>query len=326
MDRILSGMRPTGNLHLGNLYGALSNWIKLQNEDYKTFYFVADLHALTTDFAHSKYLKENTINMVIDWFSFGLDYKKSTVFVQSRIKEHEELFTILSMITPVSWLERNPSYKDVMSQMGEKANNLGFLGYPVLMTADIVMYKAKYVPVGFDQLPHLELAREIVRRFNYLTKRDIFLEPQALLTHTPKILGIDGRKMSKSYDNAIYLSDSEEETKKKIKIMFTDPQRLRRNDAGRPDMCGVFYLHKIFTDKGSLEEIKEGCKNASIGCVDCKNILIKNINKRLKPYREKRVMWEKRKEDIFTILEEGIKEARKESEKTIEKVREAIFD
>ncbi len=326
MDRVLSGMRPTGNLHLGNLYGALNNWIKLQNENYQTFYFVADFHALTTDFAHSTHLKEETMNMAIDWFSFGLNPEKSTIFVQSKIKEHAELFTIFSMITPVSWLERNPSYKDVVSQIGEKAaGNFGFLGYPVLMTADITMYKARYVPVGFDQLPHLELAREIVRRFNYLTKKDVFLEPQALLSTAPKILGIDGRKMSKSYGNAIYLSDNEEETRKKIKVMFTDPQRLRKNDAGRPDMCGVFYLHQIFNDKQRIKEIEEGCKNASIGCVDCKNILIKNINEKLRPYREKRVIWEKRKEDILSIFEEGARKARQESEKTMEEVREAVF-
>lgn len=326
MDRVLSGMRPTGNLHLGNLYGALNNWIKLQNENYQTFYFVADFHALTTDFAHSTHLKEETMNMAIDWFSFGLNPEKSTIFVQSKIKEHAELFTIFSMITPVSWLERNPSYKDVVSQIGEKAaGNFGFLGYPVLMTADITMYKARYVPVGFDQLPHLELAREIVRRFNYLTKKDVFLEPQALLSTAPKILGIDGRKMSKSYGNAIYLSDNEEETRKKIKVMFTDPQRLRKNDAGRPDMCGVFYLHQIFNDKQRIKEIEEGCKNASIGCVDCKNMLIKNINEKLRPYREKRVIWEKRKEDILSIFEEGARKARQESEKTMEEVREAVF-
>jgi tryptophanyl-tRNA synthetase len=326
MDRVLSGMRPTGNLHLGNLYGALNNWIKLQNENYQTFYFVADFHALTTDFAHSTNLKEETMNMAIDWFSFGLNPEKSTIFVQSKIKEHAELFTIFSMITPVSWLERNPSYKDVVSQIGEKvAGNFGFLGYPVLMTADIAMYKARYVPVGFDQLPHLELAREIVRRFNYLTKKDVFLEPQALLSIAPKILGIDGRKMSKSYGNAIYLSDNEEETRKKIKVMFTDPQRLRKNDAGRPDMCGVFCLHQIFSDKQKIKEIEEGCKNASIGCVDCKNILIKNINEKLRPYREKRVIWGKRKEDILSIFEEGERKARQESEKTMEEVREAVF-
>lgn len=326
MDRVLSGMRPTGNLHLGNLYGALNNWIKLQNEDYETFYFVADLHALTTDFTHSTHLREETMNMAIDWFSFGLNPEKSTIFIQSKIKEHAELFTILSMITPISWLERNPSYKDGVSQIGEKtAGNLGFLGYPVLMTADIVMYKARYVPVGADQLPHLELAREIVRRFNYLTKKDVLLEPQALLSTAPKILGIDGRKMSKSYGNAIYLSDSEEETREKIKVMFTDPQRLRRNDPGRPSICGVFYLHQIFSGKQEVREIEEGCRNASIGCVDCKNILIKNINEKLRPYREKREIWKKRKEDILSIFEEGTKKAHRESEKTMEEVREAVF-
>ncbi len=326
MDRVLSGMRPTGNLHLGNLYGALNNWIKLQNEDYETFYFVADLHALTTDFTHSTHLREETMNMAIDWFSFGLNPEKSTIFIQSKIKEHAELFTILSMITPISWLERNPSYKDGVSQIGEKtAGNLGFLGYPVLMTADIVMYKARYVPVGADQLPHLELAREIVRRFNYLTKKDVLLEPQALLSTAPKILGIDGRKMSKSYGNAIYLSDSEEETREKIKVMFTDPQRLRRNDPGRPSICGVFYLHQIFSGEQEVREVEEGCRNASIGCVDCKNILIKNINEKLRPYREKREIWKKRKEDILSIFEEGTKKAHRESEKTMEEVREAVF-
>ncbi len=323
---VLSGMRPTGNLHLGNLYGALKNWIELEKEDYRRFYFVADWHALTTGFDNSKEIPENTISMVIDWLAFGLSPEKNTLFVQSLVKEHAELFLLLSMITPVGWLERVPSYKDQIAQLGKaKTSNYGFLGYPVLMAADIIIYKAHFVPVGLDQVAHLEFTRELVRHFNNTTKTKVFIEPQPLLTEVPKILGIDGRKMSKSYDNAIYLSDSEEETAKKIRVMFTDPRRKRRTDPGVAEDCGVFMLHKIFSPKQLQDEIKEACSQATIGCVECKKKLIENLNNTLRPIREKRKSLINKKGDVKELLVEGSKEASKEASKTLEEVRDAIF-
>jgi len=323
---VLSGMRPTGILHLGNLYGALQNWINLEKEDYNRFYFVADWHALTTGFDDAKDIPENTINMVVDWLAFGLSPEKNTLFVQSLVKEHAELFLLLSMITPIGWLERVPSYKDQIAQLGKaKTSNYGFLGYPVLMAADIIIYKAHYVPVGLDQVAHLEFTRELVRHFHALTKKDVFVEPQPLLTEVPKILGLDGRKMSKSYNNAIYLSDSEEETAKKIKIMFTDPRRKRRSDPGVAEECGVFMLHKIFSPKELQEEIKEACSKATIGCVDCKKKLTENLNKTLRPIREKREDLINKKEYVKEILIEGSKKASKTASITLEEVRDAIF-
>ncbi len=323
---VLSGMRPTGNLHLGNLYGALKNWIELEKENYRRFYFVADWHALTTGFDNSKEIPENTINMVIDWLAFGLSPEKNTLFIQSLVKEHAELFLLLSMITPVGWLERVPSYKDQIAQLGKaKTSNYGFLGYPVLMAADIIIYKAHYVPVGLDQVAHLEFTRELVRHFNNTTKTKVFIEPQPLLTEVPKILGTDGRKMSKSYDNAIYLSDSEEETAKKIKVMFTDPRRKRKTDPGVAEECGVFMLHKIFSPKQLQDEIKEACSKATIGCVECKKKLTENLNNTLKPIREKRESLIGKKDYVKELLIEGSKEASKEASKTLEEVRDAIF-
>ncbi len=323
---VLSGMRPTGDLHLGNLYGALQNWINLQNEDYERFYFVADWHALTTGFDSSKEIPKNTINMVADWLAFGLDPSKSTIFVQSLVKEHAELFLLLSMITPVGWLERVPSYKDQIAQLGKsKTSNYGFLGYPVLMAADIIIYKAHYVPVGLDQVAHLEFTRELVRHFNHTTQSKVFIEPQPLLTEVPKILGLDGRKMSKSYDNAIYLSDSEEDTAKKIRVMFTDPRRKRRTDPGVAEECGVFMLHKIFSTKEKQKEIKEACSKAEIGCVECKKMLIKNMNETLKPFREKRKELLNKEDTIREILAEGSRKAKQKAKETLEEVRDAIF-
>ncbi|AEA33671.1 tryptophan--tRNA ligase [Hippea maritima] len=324
---ILSGMRPTGALHLGNLYGALKNWVRLQEDDsYERFYFVADWHALTTGFDASEDITENTLNMVIDWLAFGLDPDNNTIFVQSLVKEHAELFLLLSMITPVGWLERVPSYKDQIAQLGKaKTSNYGFLGYPVLMAADIIIYKAHLVPVGLDQVAHLEFARELVRHFNHLVKKDVFIEPQPLLTEVPKILGLDGRKMSKSYNNAIYLSDSEEETQKKIKVMFTDPRRKRKTDPGIAEECGVFMLHKIFTPKEKQEEIKLACSKAQIGCVECKKLLTKNVNEGLSEIRDKRNQLIKNKGKVKEILIEGSKKASRKAKETMEEVRDAIF-
>ncbi len=323
---VLSGMRPTGILHLGNLYGALQNWIDLEKENYNRFYFVADWHALTTGFDDANNILESTINMVIDWIAFGLSPEKNTIFIQSLVKEHAELFLLLSMITPVGWLERVPSYKDQIAQLGKaKTSNYGFLGYPILMAADIIIYKAHYVPVGLDQVAHLEFTRELVRHFHNLTQTNVFIEPQPLLTKVPKILGLDGRKMSKSYGNAIYLSDSEEETAKKIKVMFTDPRRKRKTDPGVAEECGVFMLHKIFTPKETQNEIKDACSKATIGCVECKKKLINNLNSALKPVREKREKLLNKKEYVKEMLTEGSKKAQDVASKTLEEVRDAIF-
>ena len=325
-QNILSGMRPTGKLHLGNLYGALINWIKFQDEDYNRFYFAADLHALTTGFESSRDIYRNTIEMVIDWLAFGLDENKNTIFIQSLVKEHAELFLLLSMITPVGWLERVPSYKDQVQQLGkDKTANFGFLGYPVLMSADIIIYKAAYVPVGIDQVAHLEFARELVRRFNAFVGKKVFIEPQPKLTESPKILGLDGRKMSKSYGNAIYLSDSEEETSKKIKVMFTDPRRKRKTDPGVAEECGVFMLHKVFTDTDKQLEIKNACSKAAIGCVDCKKILSKNINAKLSGPRNRRKELEKRENYITDILRDGSKKAAAVARKTLEEAKDGVF-
>jgi tryptophanyl-tRNA synthetase len=326
MDNVLSGMRPTGKLHLGNLYGALANWIKLQDEDYNRFYFVADWHALTTGFDDSKDIPDNTIEMAADWLAFGLNPKKDTIFVQSLVKEHAELFLLLSMVTPVGWLERVPSYKDQIAQLGKsKTSNYGFLGYPVLMAADIIMYKATHVPVGIDQVAHLEFTRELVRHFNANVDRDVFVEPKPLLTEVPKILGLDGRKMSKSYDNAIYLSDSEEETNKKLKVMFTDPRRKRKTDPGVAKECGIFMLHQIFTDKEKQNEIEHACANAEIGCVECKKLLSKNLNSTLEPIRQNREKLLQKQDDIKDILYDGSKNASKVAKETLDEVKDAIF-
>ncbi len=325
-NSVLSGMRPTGKLHLGNLYGALANWIKLQDEEYDRFYFVADWHALTTGFNESKEIPDNTIEMVADWLAFGLDHEKDTIFVQSLVKEHAELFLLLSMITPVGWLERVPSYKDQIAQLGKsKTSNYGFLGYPVLMAADIIIYKASFVPVGIDQVAHLEFTRELVRHFNNNVEKEVFVEPKPLLTEVPKILGLDGRKMSKSYDNAIYLSDTKEETDKKLRVMFTDPRRKRKTDPGVAEECGIFMLHKIFTEKDKQEEIKQACANATIGCVECKKMLSKNLNDKLEPVRQKREELLNKQDSIKEILIEGSKKAQKVAKNTLDEVKDAIF-
>ena len=287
--RIVSGMRPTGKLHLGHLYGALQNWVDLQKE-YECFYFVADWHALTTEYANSKIIKESIHDMVIDWLTVGIDTDRSTVFIQSAVPEHAELFLMLSMLTPLSWLERNPTYKEQQQELKEKdIHTHGFLGYPVLQAADIIIYKASKVPVGIDQVPHLELTREIARRFNYLY-REVFPEPQAVLTEMSKILGLDRRKMSKSYDNAIFLSDAPKVIEKKVPQMFTDPDRLRKKDPGNPDICNVFTLHNLYSPADDVARINRECRCADIGCVECKKMLIPYLNDFLSPIQEKRTL------------------------------------
>lgn len=321
--RILSGMRPTGELHLGNFHGALDNWVKMQ-DDYECFFFIADWHALTSDYEDTSGIPEYVRQMMIDWLSVGLTPEKSTLFVQSHIKEHAELFLILSMITPVPWLERNPTYKEQITQIENKdLSTFGFLGYPVLQAADIIIYKAKGVPVGVDQVPHVEITREIARRFNYIFKKDVFPEPQAILTKTPKILGLDRRKMSKSYGNAIFLSESQENIMKKASSMFTDPDRKRKNDPGNPEICNVFDFHKLYSDGDLVSEISEQCPKAGIGCVDCKKKMVPNLVKFLEPIREKRTYYESRPDIVTDMILTGGNKAREVSRQTMEEVREA---
>jgi tryptophanyl-tRNA synthetase len=322
MERVLSGMRPTGYLHLGNYVGALRQWVQLQ-DSYECFYMVADLHAMTTEFDQNIDLKELTIEMVIDWLAAGVDPNKSVIFVQSTVPEHSELFTILSMITPLGWLERNPTYKDAKENMKDKdLSNVGFLSYPVLQAADIIIYKATKVPVGKDQLPHLEITREIVRRFNYLFG-EVFPEPQAILGEVPHVYGIDGRKMSKSYNNAIYIKDSKEEILKKVKMMVTDVGRPRRSDPGHPDDCKVFPLYKIFYPEIVDTVVKE-CTSAEIGCIECKDRIAKKLIEYLEPIKERRDYYEKHRDEVIDILREGSKKAREVASKTMEEVRNAI--
>jgi len=321
--RILSGMRPTGPLHLGNLHGALANWVEMQ-ETYDCFFFIADWHALTSDYESTGRMAEYVRNMIVDWLSAGLSPEKSTLFVQSDIKEHAELFLILSMITPVPWLERNPTYKDQITQLSNKdLSTFGFLGYPVLQAADIIMYKAYGVPVGVDQVPHVEITREIARRFNHFYG-DIFPEPESILTDTPKILGLDRRKMSKSYNNAIFLSDSPDEMTAKVAKMLTDIQRARRSDPGNPDVCNVFEFHKLYSDGQSIEKINRECRSAEIGCVECKQIMAQNLIKALEPLREKREYYEARPALVDDIIADGCEKARRVAHQTMAEVRAAI--
>ena len=321
--RILSGMRPTGPLHLGNLHGALANWVEMQ-ETYDCFFFIADWHALTSDYEGTGRISEYVRKMIVDWLSAGLSPEKSTLFVQSHVKEHAELFLILSMITPVPWLERNPTYKDQITQLSNKdLSTFGFLGYPVLQAADIIMYKAYGVPVGVDQVPHVEITREIARRFNYFYG-DIFPEPESLLTDTSKILGLDRRKMSKSYNNAIFLSDSPDEITAKVAKMLTDIQRARKSDPGNPDVCNVFEFHKLYSDGQTIERINRECRNAEIGCVECKQIMAQNLTKALEPLREKREYYEAHPGLVDDIIANGCEKARRVAKQTMAEVRGAI--
>ena len=316
-------MRPTGPLHLGNYFGALANWVDMQ-DTYDCFFFIADWHALTSEYEETSRVKGHIQTLIIDWLSAGLSPEKCTFFVQSDIKEHAELFLILSMITPVPWLERNPTYKDQIVQLSNKdLSTFGFLGYPVLQAADIIMYQANGVPVGIDQVPHVEITREIARRFNFLYG-NVFPEPEAILTETPKILGLDRRKMSKSYDNAIYLSDSPDEIASKVMKMITDPQRMRRSDPGNPDVCNVFTFHKIYTDPELVAKIDKECRAAKIGCVECKKIMAENLIKGLEPIREKRRYYEERPELVEEIIKDGGEKATAVARQTMEAVRSAV--
>ena len=324
---IFSGMRPTGLLHLGNYLGALRNWVSLQ-QDYRCIYCAVDIHALTTfeGVADVAEIKPNINEMVLDWLAAGIDPEQSLVFVQSHVPEVMTLHTLLSMVTPLGWLLRVPTFKEKVRQMDEteESVNYGLGGYPVLQTADIILYKADTVPVGRDQVPHLELAREIVRRFNNHYGKT-FPEPQAKLTEDPLILGLDGQnKMSKSLDNHLELAASPEETAKRVATAFTDPQRLRRDDPGRPEVCNVYSLHKIFSPANDRTTIYDECTTAARGCVDCKRHLAASINSYLEPFRERRREYEARPSFVQDVLEDGAKKARVIAQETIEEVYEKM--
>jgi len=385
-------MRPTGKLHLGHYFGVIKNWIELQR-DHETYYMIADWHALTTSYKNTEQIKENIEQVMIDWIALGLDPNKSVLFIQSHVKEELELFLIFSMITPKSWLEWNPTYKDmkynllkitdlelsfkggirdlvkeflaklpykvedfealeeslldtiseafvravfdgilepeVLSKLNVSKRDFydtdtyGFLGYPVLQAVDVLIYKAEAVPVGEDQLPHIELTREIARRFNQLYG-EVFPEPKALLTETPRLLGTDGRKMSKSYNNAIYFADSKEEVQQKVMKFFTDPQKLRKGDPGRPHLCPVFFYHKIFTSPEQTKQIEADCKSGALGCVDCKRLMFEGLNAFLEPIREKRAQVESSLKELKDIFLEGSERARQTARQTLEEVREKM--
>ncbi len=320
---VLSGIRPTGAAHLGNYVGALRNWVRLQ-ETHDCYFSIVDWHALSSEYANPKAIRENVFDLACDLLSLGLDPEKCVLFVQSAVKEHAELHLILSMITPLPWLERVPTFKEQQQELADKElNTYGFLGYPLLQTADILIYKAAAVPVGEDQAYHLELAREIARRFNRLYG-PVFPEPKMLLTEVPKLAGTDGRKMSKSYGNAIYLKDSAEVIRAKISPMVTDTRRKRRSDPGEPNDCPVFTLHKAFVPAAEREALAVGCRTATIGCLECKKVVIDRLIEFLTPYWERRKALEAEPGRVWDILAAGNAKAARTARKTMEDVRSAI--
>jgi tryptophanyl-tRNA synthetase len=352
--RVLSGMRPTGRLHLGNYTGALYNWVQLQDQ-YDCFFFIADLHALTTDYADPTALRQNIRDVALDFLSAGLDPERSTVFIQSHVPQHAELFTLFSMFTPIPWLERVPTYKDQQEQLREKdLNTYGFLGYPLLQAADILLYQPDFVPVGHDQIAHVELTREVARRFNALycsqptpaiekaradhsdkeiiaaevaannVSGGILPEPKVLLTPSPKLPGLDGRKMSKSYNNTIMLSEPEADLRAKLKTMVTDPARVRRTDPGNPDVCPVFDLHKVFSTQETQQKVRQGCTTAGIGCIECKGWLADAIVREIAPIQERRLILEADPGNVDAILWDGSARARRRAIQTLQHVRQAM--
>ncbi|HVM97750.1 MAG TPA: tryptophan--tRNA ligase [Candidatus Acidoferrales bacterium] len=334
MKTIVSGMRPTGRLHLGHLHGALRNWIRLQGESKRCFFFIADWHVLTTKPEDTGAIGENSREMVIDWLAAGLDPQRVVIFRQSAIKEHAELHLLLSMITPTPWLVRNPTVKEQARDLGliqEEGEaeaevmslNYGLLGYPVLQSADVLVYKADGVPVGIDQAPHIELTREIARRFNNYYG-EVFPEPQTLITEVPKIPGLDGRKMSKSFNNAVMLRDSPKEIDQKLSRMMTDPRRVRRTDPGDPNDCPAFNLHKIYCTPDEIDYVSKNCRSAGIGCLDCKKIMIKHVIADLAPIHEQRVALESKPQIVTDILERGNQQARAVAAETMNQVRQAV--
>jgi tryptophanyl-tRNA synthetase len=342
--RVLSGMRSTGRLHLGNYVGALQNWVGMQDQ-YECFFFIADWHALTTDYADTSRVKENSLEVMLDWLAAGLEPERCTMFIQSHVPQHAELHLLFSMITPLGWLERVPTYKEQKENITDKdLTTYGFLGYPVLQAADILIYKGDFVPVGEDQVPHVELTREIARRFNGFYPRKgvggfagptatseelhrrfyVFPEPQPLLTPTPKLPGTDGRKMSKSYGNTIMLTDPEPVVRQKLKTMVTDPARVRRTDPGNPDVCPVGDLHKIFSDRATMAKVNEGCRSAGIGCIECKGWAADVLVNILNPMQEQRKKYEVDPRLAWDILETGSAKARTVADATMAEVRDAM--
>jgi tryptophanyl-tRNA synthetase len=347
--RVLSGMRPTGKLHLGNYMGALYNWVRLQRE-YECYFFIADWHALTTDYADPSLVRESTREVALDWLGAGLDPEQCVMFVQSHVRQHAELHLLLSMITPLGWLERVPTYKEQQENLtGRDLGTYGFLGYPLLQSADILIYQADFVPVGQDQVAHVELTREVARRFNFFYPRggrkerdlgkhpdirpvtfarwegdEILPEPQVLLTPSPKLPGTDGRKMSKSYGNTILLSDPEPVIRQKLKPMVTDPARIRRNDPGNPEVCPVFDLHKVFSNAETQQNVRMGCTTAGIGCLECKGWLADAVVAELAPIQERRRRFESDPVLVTGILKEGELRATACAEQTMVQVREAM--
>jgi tryptophanyl-tRNA synthetase len=322
-------MRPTGKLHLGNYMGALANWVKLQDQ-YECYFFIADLHALTTDYADTSKIAPNTLEVALDFLAAGLDPKKCTIFVQSMVKQHYELPLLLGMITPLGWLERVPSYKEMQENLANKdLTTYGFLGYPVLMASDILLYQPDFVPVGQDQQAHVELTREVARRFNQFYKLDggsnsgeVLPEPKVLLTPSPKLPGTDGRKMSKSYGNTIQLTDPEDVVRQKLKTMVTDPARVRRTDAGDPDKCPVGDLHKVFSSPETMAKVYDGCRSAGIGCIECKGWVADNLVQVLQPIQERRAGFSEAQ--VKEILKDGSNHARARAEETMRQVRSAM--
>jgi tryptophanyl-tRNA synthetase len=322
-DRVLSGMQPSGALHIGNWMGALDNWVRMQDV-YDSYFMVADYHSLTTGYHDTTHLPDLVFHMVTDWLAAGLDPERSVIFRQSAVPQHAELHLLLSMITPLGWVERVPSYKEKLRELAQRdIHTYGFLGYPVLMSSDILLYRATKVPVGQDQVPHVELTREIVRRFNGLYG-DVLIEPEAILTEAKVLPGLDGKKMSKSYGNTLALGESAEDVTRKIRVMVTDPARVRRTDPGHPEVCPVFALHKNFTPEDQILEVGEGCRNASIGCVDCKLLLASHINSQLQPIRENRQNWLEHPEQVEEILRSGAHAAQSAAQTTLDAVKDAM--
>jgi tryptophanyl-tRNA synthetase len=321
---VFSAMRPTGKLHLGHLVGALKNWLDLQ-ENHDCLFGIVDWHAFMGEYENSQEIPQNIMDMAIDWMACGIDPEKSTLFIQSQVPEHLELQMILSCITPLGWLERNPTYKEQLREIKKRdLQTYGFLGYPVLQAADILLYKATAVPIGEDQLPHLELTREIARRFNHIFKNDFFPDCEAILTETPRLLGVDGRKMSKSYQNAINLSDSEEDIKKKTKSMFTDPKRIKLSDPGHPEECNVHSYYEVFSPE-QKKDVFDWCTNAKKGCTDCKGIFAESLLDHLDDIRKKRKELEKDKNRVKKILEDGREKASARAQETIKEIKKLVF-
>lgn len=324
LQRVLSGSRPTGRQHIGNLNGAIRNWVNLQRSGAECFYFSADWHALTTAYEKTESVREDELNMFVDWIACGVDPDKCTLFVQSAVRQHAELYLLLAMITPNSWLERVPTYKEQQQNItSTDLNTYGFLGYPLLQAADIIIYKANAVPVGVDQVPHLEFAREVVRRFNHLYG-PVFPEPEAMLMPVPKVLGTDGRKMSKSYGNDIAVGEAGESLKKKIMGMVTDPARKRRQDVGNPELCGIYFLHQIYSDGERIELVNRECRTAGIGCVDCKKMLLEKLDPAQQQIHDKRQKLLQNLDDVRGKVAEGNGRALQVAEMTMAEVRRAM--